>query len=89
MSACTGITATWCPNHGDCTCPWQHPRYAGIRNRAGFSIAVVRLDMPDEPVRTLTDPGCLLHAPTSEHGETPKSWTAAVASGDADRTEQT
>lgn len=19
--ACTGITATWCPTHGDCTCP--------------------------------------------------------------------
>lgn len=20
---CTGITASWCPNHGDCTCPWR------------------------------------------------------------------
>lgn len=23
---CTGLTATWCPTHGDCACP---PRYEG------------------------------------------------------------
>jgi hypothetical protein len=21
MLSCTGVTATWCPVHGDCTCP--------------------------------------------------------------------
>ena len=21
MNKCTGIAASWCPNHGDCSCP--------------------------------------------------------------------
>lgn len=43
---CTGIAASWCPVHGDCTCP-----------------------VNDRNERTLTDPDCPLHAPTSPHAE--------------------
>jgi hypothetical protein len=48
---CAGVSATWCPVHGDCRCP----------------------ERDDGMGRTLTDPGCPLHAPTSSHAEAASS----------------
>lgn len=31
---CTGIAATWCPVHGDCTCPWGDDNYFREENPA-------------------------------------------------------
>lgn len=51
---CTGLTASWCPIHGDCLCPrdegGEHvDRYTG------------------EPA--MHDEDCPLHAPSSSHAE--------------------
>jgi hypothetical protein len=43
MSACTGIAAVWCPNHGDCTCP---PAESDTADRA--------LDDPNCPLHSPT-----------------------------------
>jgi hypothetical protein len=50
---CTGLTATWCPVHGDCKCP--HAFYLG--------------ESDEPQGRTLNDPQCPLHATTSSHAE--------------------
>lgn len=49
---CTGVTARWCPVHGDCSCRSHDEALAD--------------DMIDVPI--LSDPDCALHAPTSAHG---------------------
>ena len=46
---CTGMTATWCPRCGDCSCPY--------------------INGQPEQGRTLNDPTCQLHAPSSPHAE--------------------
>jgi hypothetical protein len=53
MSVCTGIAATWCPIHGDCTCPFAvaHPEDAGDYSR------------------TWDEPTCPLHGQGSPHAE--------------------
>lgn len=57
---CTGLTATWCPLHGDCTCPELYP--SGPDGQG---------DRSQEPEgRTLSDPTCPLHGLTSDHAET-------------------
>ena len=53
---CTGVTASWCPIHGDCTCP-RHPLH-------GYTV-----DSHDSLEPGMNDPACPLHAPDSEHGE--------------------
>lgn len=53
---CTGLTATWCPIHGDCLCGERD--VIGRRHRGdGF--------------HDMDDPRCPLHAPTSSHAEGP------------------
>ncbi len=51
---CTGISASWCPIHGDCACP---------RNSSGETISDDGEDFAKNSER------CPLHAPWSDHGE--------------------
>lgn len=50
---CTGIAATWCPVHGNCTCPPRYPNHPDELIRAE---------------RTLDEAACPLHGPRSIHG---------------------
>ncbi len=52
--ACTGVSAFWCPAHGDCTCP---------RNELGE-----RWD-PETEIHGANWRDCPLHQPGSAHGE--------------------
>lgn len=57
-AACTGLTATWCPTHGDCTCP----ELFDAVDEQGRGIG--------EPQgRDMNDERCPLHATASSHGE--------------------
>lgn len=49
--SCTGVTATWCPVHDDCTCPAVF--YLGESEKPQGT--------------TLNDPRCPLHAVSSSH----------------------
>ena len=51
---CTGLTARWCPIHGDCDCPAAEPDRCGLPNS-------VALQPP------LDRPGCPLHGRWSTH----------------------
>lgn len=69
VATCTGIGATWCPVHGDCTCPtfddgeikWHyvggHVLLHGFRMWSATAQVVVE-----------HDPACPLHAVGSAHG---------------------
>lgn len=52
-ASCTGLTASWCPFHGECSCP---------RNEAGEHVD----RYTGEPA--MDDPNCPLHSPDSSHG---------------------
>lgn len=68
-NTCTGITASWCPIHGDCTCP-RHTEGA-MENEV--------ID------RKAEDHQCPLHSSDSEHAETPepgpRTWPYTTPSG--------
>ena len=34
---CTGLAATWCPVHGECTCPADTSEPDGVVNRPTFN----------------------------------------------------
>jgi hypothetical protein len=55
---CTGLTASWCPIHGDCTCP-RHGDAANPDTSEGMRGEVINGQMED--------PSCPLHAPSSGH----------------------
>lgn len=52
---CTGISATWCPIHGDCACR---------RNDSGETC-----DDNDPDILSRCGEKCPLHSPSSKHGE--------------------
>lgn len=68
--SCTGLAASWCPVHGDCTCPrngdgevfWEWE--PGVVSFHGFPAW-------SETAKIVTheDPACPLHALTSLHGD--------------------
>ncbi len=70
MTACTGIAASWCPIHGDCTCPrdetgeiqwhWE----AGYVNFHGFAAWT-------ETKRHIShfDSECPIHGETTDHAD--------------------
>lgn len=51
---CTGLTASWCPEHGDCTCPRKPDGEPIPAEEGGFDLSA---------------PGCPLHDPESAHGK--------------------
>jgi hypothetical protein len=55
---CTGISASYCPVHGDCTCP-RHK----IRDWDDIDLHPELVESGGE------DPDCPLHSPASTHGE--------------------
>lgn len=66
VTGCTGMAATWCPIHGDCTCPWVK----GDEPSDGFD--------PDA-VRDLNSETCPLHSSASTHAEVPSVMAEATA----------
>jgi hypothetical protein len=51
---CTGISASWCPVHGDCTCP---------TNEHGETITMDGEELGKD------NPDCPLHGIRTDHGE--------------------
>lgn len=55
---CTGVAASWCDIHGNCTCPESVPPEPGSN-----------ADRFGDELRDLNHPDCPLHSPTSTHAE--------------------
>lgn len=49
---CTGLAASWCPVHGDCTCPRREDGEPIPADEGGYDLAA---------------PGCPLHDEASSH----------------------
>jgi hypothetical protein len=62
ITECTGLAATWCPIHGDCTCH-IHNEIPQDESQGAVSQRNWDSDMDD--------PNCPLHSPTSDHAERP------------------
>lgn len=67
---CTGVAASWCPAHGDCTCPRDGDGEIVWHYEADF-VGVHGVRAWSETARSVVDhdPECPLHAPGSAHGE--------------------
>lgn len=63
MDECTGLTATWCPLHGSCSCdrPKGDIRPQGWKFDDGWHPLSPRFEF---------DPTCVLHGPDAEHRRT-------------------
>lgn len=68
MTACTGLTASWCPLHGDCACP----RHGDADNP--MTSEVMRGEVIEG---RMDDDLCPLHAYSSEHPLVPQSGRTA------------
>jgi hypothetical protein len=73
---CTGIAASWCPIHGDCTCPREDDGSPVERVevvRADDEDYVVRIALwrgaPYERIVVVHDSACPLHGNASTHAE--------------------
>lgn len=71
---CTGITAAWCPVHGDCTCPRSVDGEIRWHYEPGI-VSVYGVPAHSETAKFVTeyDPACPLHGERSEHAST--AWT--------------
>lgn len=71
---CTGIAATWCPAHGNCSCrPKCCEDYMQHEGR-GWRCAHCDLRLgPQDVEAERNDPECPLHSDRSSHGEQPPS----------------
>lgn len=68
MSACTGIAASWCPVHGDCTCPRNEDGEIEWHYEAGY-VPLHGFLAWDETARHVShyDDDCPIHGAASEH----------------------
>lgn len=67
--SCTGIAASWCPVHGDCTCPRNDDGEIVWHFEGGY-VFVAGHRAWSETARSVVDhdPACPLHALSSPHG---------------------
>lgn len=74
---CTGVSARWCPVHGDCTCKAPRPEpedfiYIGQVDEDEYLEAIYRWEADptaDAPLYGLNDEDCPLHGRESLHAE--------------------
>lgn len=66
--SCTGLAASWCPTHGDCTCPRDADGEVEWHFERG-AVAVGGLVGMSDTARIVVheDPGCPLHGEASDH----------------------
>lgn len=70
FKGCTGIAASWCPVHGDCSCPRTEDGEVLWHFEPGW-VAVAGHPAWSETARSVVDhdPACPLHGAESVHGD--------------------
>lgn len=69
MADCTGTAASWCPVHGDCTCPREEDGSPVVRRRQPQSehVTVVYMQWWMAPHEVVHDSACPLHGEEGAH----------------------
>jgi hypothetical protein len=77
---CTGIAASWCPIHGDCTCPRDEGGVIEWHFEAGY-VSFHGFAAWDETAKTVThyDEACPIHALTSDHADAELDYAEMLA----------
>jgi hypothetical protein len=69
---CTGVSATWCPNCGDCTCPREEdgsPVEVSHYPPAIVTDACIIISTSPVAIEIVEDPACPLHGASSRHAD--------------------